>query len=264
MARFNNSGSGRSEDWLIPGNTVQYFFKGDMTEETGNGVTATLSSGTATHQLDSNGEFTASDGTNANDEYSLISLNTFTDSVIRTDNITENEIVIITGSLFYSAAPAAAECIFSYGNGAAGQSNMSLIMSTGGSLQLTIDDGTDTNTVAFGNTIYGYGAYFPFLIAMYGDTNTVDYMVGTDYTENNGMKSGYIYGGVAPDARGLCLFANNIYNDQRSIMGADNTITSKVKGLTFRRFSSYVNVQQICREMNTKSGRQLRTPYAYS
>ena len=231
-----------------------------MAEETGNGVTPTLT-GSAAHRLASNGEFVASNGTTANDGYALISNDTFTDSILRTDNLSDSDSSCIFGHLFYSSAPAANECIFSYGNGATGESHFELLMLSSGNLQFTVDDGTTQNQQSFGSAKFGYGAYFPFMIAFYGDTGTFDFMIGTIFEQDDPFKTGYNYNGVSPDPRGLCLFANNIYNDQRNLMGADATITSKLKGLTFSRFSKYVNMQNIIREANQIPGRQLRSLY---
>ena len=260
MFTFGKSSGGQSEDWLVPPNTIQYLFKGDMAEETGNGVTPTLT-GTGAHRLGTNGEFIASNGSAGNTGYALVSDDSFTDSIFDTSTMSGDETLIIAGQAYYSGNPSATETIFSYGHSLNGF--IVLQLTTSGSLQLEVGkSGTvdvDFARVGFGSVKYGAGAYFPFLIAIHNRTQTFDFMCGTDTEADSQIKSGYLFNDIVADSRGLCLFSDNRYGDQRSKMGNDTTITSKVRSLHFSRLPGYYNAPRILREIKDRPNRQLRT-----
>jgi len=207
-----------------------------MSEETGNGVTPTLT-GTGAQRLATNGEFVAANGTTGNDGYALISDDAFTDNIFDTSTMVGDQTLVVAGLLSFSGVPSATETIFSYGHSLNGF--MVLQLTTSGSLQLQIgQSGTldvDFTRTTFGSAKYGLGAYFPFILAIHNRTRTFDYMVGTDTEADSQIKSGYLLNDIVPDSRGLCLFADNRYGDQRSKIGADSSLTTKISSLHFSR-----------------------------
>lgn len=237
-----------SSDKLKPSDTIQFQFVEDMRESTGSITTPTLS-GSATHRFNNAGEFTASDSVNANDGVAIIAGDSFVDSILDTTSLQEDEILLMYGNLFLSGNTSANEVVFSYGDNAG--SNMVLQHLSSGSLQFTHDDGTTSKSLSFGSSVYGYGAWLPFMIAIYGDTNSFDFMAGLNYEGDVGlMKTAVLSStdGIAASAKGLCLFGDNRGSSVNKIFGADATQTTKVRRLTFTRLKKYANPAGILRE----------------
>lgn len=255
--------SGGSPKALIPGNTIQYFFKGNINEETGNGVNPTLT-GSGAHRLATSGEFIAANGSAGNDGSAIIAGDAFTDSIIDTSNLTENDIVLMYGQLYYSAAPASSETIFSIGR--ASGKFLRLQMLSSGSFQLTCNDGGSPQYTSYGSSIYGFGAYFPFMIAFYGNTGSYDFMVNNSHEKCSGLKTQPINDGVSNDSsNGLCLFANNTTGSASANMGSDDSITSKIRNLVFTRISTGLDIHnppaRINRDQFLMPNTQLRSLY---
>ena len=257
---------------LNPDNAFQYFFNegaGITLNDKQDRVPATAMGGTATHMLDTEkGVLTGSDGiTGNNDSYLSIVGNTTIDEILRSDNLTDNESVIIGCAFEISADPAADECIFSWGANATGFYQLNNV---GSSIVFTFKDSAgDSFTTSYAQPAqWALGDLIAAVIQINNDTQTYDIYirgatgVGIRYDDQYGIKNNSIGVGVPPEASGgFCLAARHNFALFQQFFGADTGRTSKMHSFFAARCSGFVNGAKVTEEYFNNHSAQLRSLY---
>jgi len=244
---------------LIPdGNAVQYFCHEGagvvISDNLGNGPDLTLQgTGSTIHLSDESGWFTGANGVSGNTDRYFATSDDYVNEVLRTDNLTGDESVMMMFSFIQDAAPAAHEQLMSFGtlaSGFVGISNQST-----GAIQIEVNGGS-SKYQSHASGAVTVDVVHTFLVHFRNETRTFDFYIDADYTAANGIKSDVLGDGIAP-GQGLALFTSLRSGSPGTVFGKDATRTARMADIVFVRNSNWINGARVANEYHTKHRGQL-------